>query len=204
MKSAFQRWPTLLLLWLSLGLSACGYNEFQSGNEAVKASWSEVLSQYQRRADLIPNLVQVVQGQADFEQGTLQAVVQARAKATALQASPELVNDAQAFQKFQQAQKDLSSSLSRLLVVSENYPTLRANQGFIDLQAQLEGTENRIAVARKRYIQAVQDYNVTVHSFPSNLTAMALGYKEKPNFSVESEAAIAKPPVVDFGSPAPK
>jgi LemA protein len=204
MKSAFQRWPTLLLLWLSLGLSACGYNEFQSGNEAVKASWSEVLSQYQRRADLIPNLVQVVQGQADFEQGTLQAVVQARAKATALQASSELVNDAQAFQKFQQAQKDLSSSLSRLLVVSENYPTLRANQGFIDLQAQLEGTENRIAVARKRYIQAVQDYNVTVHSFPSNLTAMALGYKEKPNFSVESEAAIAKPPVVDFGSPAPK
>ena len=194
----------MALLLTSLSLSGCGYNEFQRGNEAVKASWSEVLSQYQRRADLIPNLVNVVQGQADFEQGTLQAVVEARAKATAIQASPELVNDPQAFQKFQQAQKDLSGSLSRLLVVSENYPSLRANQGFIDLQAQLEGTENRIAVARNRYIKAVQDYNVTVHSFPSNLTAMALGYKEKPNFTVESEAAIAKPPAVNFGNPATK
>ena len=199
MKSAFHRWLTLTLLLTSLGLSGCGYNQFQSGNEQVKASWSEVLSQYQRRADLIPNLVNVVKGQADFEQGTLQAVVEARAKATSIQASPELVNDPQAFQKFQQAQKDLSGSLSRLLVVSENYPTLRANQGFIDLQAQLEGTENRIAVARNRYIKAVQDYNVTVHSFPSNLTAMALGYKEKPNFTVDNEAAIAKPPSVNFG-----
>ena len=199
MTSAFHRGITLLLMAASLALTGCGYNQFQSGNEQVKASWSEVLSQYQRRADLIPNLVNVVKGQADFEQGTLQAVVEARAKATAIQASPELVNDPQAFQKFQQAQKDLSGSLSRLLVVSENYPTLRANQGFIDLQAQLEGTENRIAVARNRYIKAVQDYNVTVHSFPSNLTAWALGYKEKPNFTVENEQAISKPPVVEFG-----
>ena len=203
MKTAFHRWLTLALLLASLSLSACGYNQFQSGNEQVKASWSEVLSQYQRRADLIPNLVNVVKGQADFEQGTLQAVVEARAKATSLQASPELVNDPQAFQRFQQAQKDLSGSLSRLLVVSENYPSLRANQGFIDLQAQLEGTENRIAVARNRYIKAVQDYNVTVHSFPSNLTAMALGYKEKPNFTVDNEAAIAKPPAVNFGPGTP-
>ncbi|PUE07266.1 hypothetical protein B9Z51_13545 [Limnohabitans sp. T6-5] len=187
----------------TLSLSGCGYNQFQSSNERVKASWSEVLSQYQRRADLIPNLVNVVKGQADFEQGTLKAVVEARSKATAIQASPELVNDPQAFQKFQQAQKDLSDSLSRLLVVSENYPALRANQGFIDLQAQLEGTENRIAVARNRYIQAVQNYNVTVHSFPSNLTAMVLGYKEKPNFSVENEQALAKPPEVHFGGSAP-
>ena len=203
MTPVFQRWAALLLLITTLSLSACGYNQFQSGNEQVKASWSEVLSQYQRRADLIPNLVNVVKGQADFEQGTLQAMVEARAKATSLQASPELVNDPQAFQKFQQAQKDLSGSLSRLLVVSENYPTLRANQGFIDLQAQLEGTENRIAVARNRYIKAVQDYNVTVHSFPSNLTAMALGYKEKPNFTVDNEAAIAKPPSVNFGPGTP-
>ncbi len=202
MTNVFQRWITLFLMTAALSLTGCGYNQFQSGNEQVKASWSEVLSQYQRRADLIPNLVNVVKGQADFEQSTLQAVVAARAKATGIQASPELVNDPQAFQKFQQAQKDLSGSLSRLLVVSENYPALRANQGFIDLQAQLEGTENRIAVARNRYIKAVQDYNVTVHSFPSNLTAMALGYKEKPNFSVENEQAMAQPPVVNFGKPA--
>ncbi len=203
MTHALHRWITLCLMALTLSLSACGYNQFQSGNEQVKASWSEVLSQYQRRADLIPNLVNVVKGQADFEQSTLQAVVEARSKATSLQASPELVNDPQAFQKFQQAQKDLSGSLSRLLVISENYPALRANQGFIDLQAQLEGTENRIAVARNRYIKAVQDYNVTVHSFPSNLTAMALGYKEKPNFTVENEAAIAQPPSVHFGPQTP-
>jgi LemA protein len=203
MSTAFHRWSALCLMAITLSLSACGYNQFQSGNEQVKASWSEVLSQYQRRADLIPNLVNVVKGQADFEQSTLQAVVEARSKATSIQASPELVNDPQAFQKFQQAQKDLSGSLSRLLVVSENYPALRANQGFIDLQAQLEGTENRIAVARNRYIKAVQDYNVTVHSFPSNLTAMALGYKDKPNFTVENEAAIAQPPSVHFGPPTP-
>jgi len=199
MTSVFHRWSALLLMAATLSLTGCGYNQFQSGNEQVKASWSEVLSQYQRRADLIPNLVNVVKGQANFEQSTLQAVVDARAKATAIQASPELVNDPQAFQKFQQAQKELSGSLSRLLVVAENYPTLLANQGFMALQAQLEGTENRIAVARNRYIKAVQDYNVTVHSFPSNLTAWALGYKEKPNFSVENEQAIAKPPSVNFG-----
>jgi len=207
MTSALHRWTARILLVACLtttwGLTGCGYNQFQSGNEQVKASWSEVLSQYQRRADLIPNLVRVVQGQADFEQGTLQAVVQARAQATAIQASPELVNDPQAFQKFQQAQTALSGSLSRLLVVSEKYPALRANQGFIDLQAQLEGTENRIAVARNRYIKAVQDYNVTVHSFPSNLTAWALGYKEKPNFSVENEQALAKPPTVNFNKGSP-
>ena len=203
MTATFQRWFSLFLIGTALVLSGCGYNEFQRGNEQIKASWSEVLSQYQRRADLIPNLVNVVKGQADFEQSTLQAVVEARSKATAIQATPELVNDPQAFQKFQQAQKELSGSLSRLLVVSENYPALRANQGFIDLQAQLEGTENRIAVARNRYIRAVQDYNVTVHSFPSNLTAWALGYKEKPNFSVENEQAIARPPTVDFGPATP-
>ena len=203
MTATFQRWLSLFLIGTALALSGCGYNEFQRGNEQIKASWSEVLSQYQRRADLIPNLVNVVKGQADFEQSTLQAVVEARSKATAIQATPELVNDPQAFQKFQQAQKELSGSLSRLLVVSENYPALRANQGFIDLQAQLEGTENRITVARNRYIRAVQDYNVTVHSFPSNLTAWALGYKEKPNFSVENEQAIARPPTVDFGPATP-
>jgi LemA protein len=195
-----RRW--FMAVGLTLGLTGCGYNQFQIGNEQVKASWSEVLSQYQRRADLIPNLVQVVKGNANFEQSTLQAVVEARAKATALQATPELVNNPQAFAKFQQAQKDLSASLSRLLVVSENYPTLRANQGFMDLQAQLEGTENRIAVARRRYIQAVQDYNVTVHTFPSNLTAWVLGYQEKPNFTVDNAQAIAQPPAVDF-RPAP-
>jgi LemA protein len=199
----------VLFLVLVLSLTGCGYNTFQAQNEQVKASWSEVLSQYQRRADLIPNLVNVVKGQADFEQTTLKEVVDARSKATAIQATPELINDPQAFQKFQQAQKDLSGSLSRLLVVSENYPALRANQGFIELQAQLEGTENRITVARNRYIKSVQEFNVTVHSFPSNLTAMAFGYKEKPNFSVENEQAISKPPSVNFDtkssapSPAP-
>jgi LemA protein len=203
MHSIFQRWIALLVMLTALSLTGCGYNQFQSGNEQVKASWSEVLSQYQRRADLVPNLVNIVKGQADFESSTLQAVVQARAKATAIQASPELVNNPQAFQKFQLAQNDLSGSLSRLLVVAERYPTLRANQGFIDLQAQLEGTENRIAVARNRYIKAVQDYNVTIHSFPSNLTAWVLGYQEKPNFSVDNEQAIAKPPVVNFEPAAP-
>ena len=201
MTHAIPRWRVLLMMIVSFSLSSCGYNQFQVGNEQVKASWSEVLSQYQRRADLIPNLVGVVKGQADFEKTTLQAVVDARAKATAIQASPELVNDPQAFQKFQQAQKELSGSLSRLLVVAENYPALRANQGFMELQAQLEGTENRITVARNRYIKAVQDYNITVHSFPSNLTAMALGYKEKPNFAVDNEQAISRPPSVNFGAP---
>jgi LemA protein len=200
MNTDIRRWGASILFALTLSLTGCGYNQFQSQNEQIKASWSEVINQFQRRADLIPNLVNVVKGQADFEQSTLLSVVEARSKATAIQVSPALVNDPQALQKYQQAQQNLSGALSRLLVVSENYPALRANQAFIDLQAQLEGTENRIAVARHRYIQAVQEYNVTVHSFPSNLTAMALGYKEKANFTVDNEQAIEKPPVVNFPS----
>ena len=181
-------------------LSGCGYNTFQTNEEQVKASWSEVLNQYQRRADLVPNLVNTVKGEAKFEQDTLTKVVEARAKATSIQATPELVNDPAAFQKFQQAQGELTGALSRLLAVSENYPTLRANQGFRDLQAQLEGTENRITVARNRYIKAVQDYNVTTRSFPSNLTALIFGYKEKANFTVENEKEAAKPPSVEFNN----
>jgi len=188
----------ILMFAAALSLGGCGYNTFQTTDEQIKASWSEVVNQYQRRADLVPNLVNTVKGEANFEQGTLTKVVEARSKATSIQATPELINDPQAFQKFQQAQSELSGALSRLLVVSENYPTLRANQGFRDLQAQLEGTENRITVARNRYIKSVQDYNVTVRSFPSNLTAMIFGYKEKPNFAVENEKEIAKPPAVDF------
>ena len=190
----------ILMTTAALSLTGCGYNSFQTTDEQIKASWSEVVNQYQRRADLVPNLVNTVKGEANFEQGTLIKVVEARAKATSIQATPELVNNPQAFQKFQQAQGELSGALSRLLVVTENYPTLRANQGFRDLQAQLEGTENRITVARNRYIKSVQDYNVTVRSFPSNLTAMAMGYKEKPNFAVDNEKEIAKPIAVDFGA----
>ncbi|SCK20651.1 LemA protein [Variovorax sp. HW608] len=190
---------TLITVVVALSLGGCGYNTLQSNDEQIKASWSEVVNQYQRRADLVPNLVNTVKGEANFEQSTLTKVVEARAKATSIQATPELINDPQAFQKFQSAQGELSSALSRLLVVSENYPTLRANEGFRDLQAQLEGTENRITVARNRYIKAVQEYNVTVRSFPSNLTAMAFGYSEKANFAVEDEKAIAQPPNVSFG-----
>lgn len=182
----------------ALLLSGCGYNTLQSTDEQIKASWSEVLNQYQRRADLVPNLVSTVKGEAKFEQDTLTKVVEARARATSIQATPELVNDPAAFQRFAQAQGQLSGALSRLLVVAENYPNLKANQAFRDLQAQLEGTENRITVARNRYIKAVQDYNVTVRSFPSNLTAMAFGFKEKANFTVENEKEIAKPPSVSF------
>ena len=182
----------------ALLLSGCGYNTLQSTDEQIKASWSEVLNQYQRRADLVPNLVSTVKGEAKFEQDTLTKVIEARARATSVQATPELVNDPAAFQRFAQAQGQLSGALSRLLVVAENYPNLKANQAFRDLQAQLEGTENRITVARNRYIKAVQDYNVTVRSFPSNLTAMAFGYKEKANFTVENEKEIAKPPTVSF------
>ncbi len=183
---------------LALGLTGCGYNTFQTNDEQVKASWSEVLNQYQRRADLVPNLVNTVKGEAKFEQDTLTKVVEARSKATSIQATPELVNDPAAFQKFQQAQGQLTGALSRLMVVSENYPNLKANQGFRDLSAQLEGTENRITVARNRYIASVQAYNVTVRSFPSNLTAMAMGYKEKATFAVENEKEISKPPTVSF------
>jgi LemA protein len=191
-----------LLALVALTLSGCGYNKFQSSEEQVKASWSEVVNQYQRRVDLVPNLVSTVKGEAKFEQDTLTKVIEARSKATSIQATPELINDPAAFQKFQAAQGELTGALSRLMAVSENYPSLRANQGFRDLASQLEGTENRIAVARNRYIQAVQDYNVTVRSFPSNLTAMAFGYKEKVNFSVDNEQEIAKPPSVVFDSAA--
>ncbi len=193
-----RKFLALLFTLTALVLSGCGYNTFQTTDEQVKASWSEVLNQYQRRADLVPNLVNTVKGEANFEQGTLTKVIEARSKATSIQATPELINDPAAFQKFQQAQGELTGALSRLMVVSENYPNLRANQGFRDLSAQLEGTENRIAVARNRYIKSVQDYNVTVRSFPSNLTAMVFGYKEKPSFAVENEREIAKPPSVVF------
>jgi LemA protein len=184
---------------LTVSLSGCGYNDFQRLDEQSKSAWAEVLNQYQRRADLVPNLVATVKGEASFEQDTLTKVVDARAKATAIQATPELVNNPEAFQKFQQAQGELSGALSRLLVVTENYPNLKANQGFQDLRVQLEGTENRITVARNRYIQSVQDYNIKVRSFPSNLTAMAMSYTPKPSFTVQNEAQISQPPVVDFG-----
>ena len=187
---------------LSLGLSGCGYNDFQRLDEQVKSGWSEVLNQYQRRSDLIPNIVATVKGEANFEQETLTKVVEARAKATSIQATPELVNNPEAFQKFQAAQGELSGALSRLLVVTENYPNLKANQGFQDLRVQLEGTENRITVARGRYVKAVQDYNVLARSFPSNLTAMVMGYQVKPNFAVQNEAQISLPPAVDFNKPA--
>ena len=182
-------------------LSGCGYNTLQSQDEQIKSAWSEVINQYQRRADLIPNLVNTVKGYAAQEQQVLLGVTQARAKVGSLQVTPELVNNPEAFAKFQAAQGELSGALSRLMVVAENYPQLKSDQNFRDLQAQLEGTENRITVARNRYIQAVQNYNVTVRSFPGNLTAMAFGYKPKPNFTVENEAAISKPPSVDFSGP---
>jgi len=184
---------------LTLSLTGCGYNDFQRLDEQNKSAWSEVLNQYQRRSDLIPNIVATVKGEANFEQDTLTKVVEARAKATSIQATPELVNNPEAFQKFQAAQGEVSSALSRLLVVTENYPNLKANQGFQDLRVQLEGTENRITVARNRYIQSVQDYNVLARSFPSNLTAMVFSYQPKPNFTVQNEAQISTPPTVDFG-----
>ena len=182
-------------------LSGCGYNSFQAQDEQVKSAWSEVLNQYQRRADLIPNLVNTVKGYATQEQTVLLGVTEARAKVGSIQATPELVNDPEAFAKFQAAQGQLTGALSRLMVVTENYPQLKSDQNFRDLQAQLEGTENRITVARNRYIQSVQNYNVSVRSFPNNVTAMMFGYKPKPNFAVENEAVIAKPPTVDFGGP---
>jgi LemA protein len=182
-------------------LSGCGYNALQQQDQQIKASWAEVLNQYQRRADLVPNLVNTVKGYANQERDVLIAVTNARAKVGSIQATPELINDPQAFQRFQAAQGELSGALSRLLVVAENYPQLKSDANFRDLQAQLEGTENRIAVARNRYIKAVQDYNVTVRSFPTNLTAMVFGHKERPQFTVENEREIAKPPTVDFGSP---
>jgi LemA protein len=196
-------WAGALALAAALGVSGCGYNDFQRLDEQVKAAWSEVLNQYQRRADLIPNIVNTVKGEAGFEQETLTKVVEARAKATSIQVTPETLNNPEAFNKFQQAQGELSSALSRLIAVSENYPNLKANQGFQDLRVQLEGTENRITVARNRYIKAVADYNVLARQFPTNLTAMLFSYSVKPSFTVENEAAISKPPTVDFNKPAP-
>ncbi|MBS0310679.1 MAG: LemA family protein [Proteobacteria bacterium] len=186
-----------------LALSGCGYNTLQSSDEEIKATWAEVLNQYQRRADLVPNLVNVVKGYAAHEKDVFISVTEARARVGSIQATPDLVNDEAAFQKFIAAQGELTGALSRLLLVAENYPQLKADGLFRDLQAQLEGTENRITVARNRYIAAVKTYNVTVRSFPSNLTAMMFGYKTKPTFTVENEKAIAVPPKVDFGSPAP-
>jgi LemA protein len=198
--TSFRRLRTLLpALGLALLLSGCGYNDFQRLDEQVKSGWAEVLNQYQRRADLIPNIVATVQGEADFEQETLTRVIEARSKATSIQATPELINDPAAFNQFQQAQGELSSALSRLMVVVEQYPNLKANQGFQDLRVSLEGTENRITVARNRYIQSVQDYNVLARSFPSNLTAMVFSYEVKPGFTVQNEAEISAPPKVEFG-----
>ena len=194
---------TLWLLLLS-GLSGCGYNTLQTADEQIKSSWAEVLNQYQRRADLVPNLVNVVKGYAAHEKEVLTRVTEARAKVGSVQATPELINDPAAFNKFQQAQGELSGALSRLLVVTENYPNLKANQGFQDLRVQLEGTENRITVARNRYIQTVQEYNVLARSFPSNLTAKVMGYEVKPGFTVQNEAQISAPPAVSFDKPASK
>lgn len=193
----------LISLLVTLSLSGCGYNAMQAQDEQIKASWAEVLNQYQRRADLVPNLVNVVKGYAAHERDVLTQVTEARAQVGAIKATPELVNDPAAFARFQQVQAQMSSALSRLLVVSENYPNLKADGAFRDLQAQLEGTENRITVARNRYIKAVQEYNVTVRSFPSNLTAMAFGYQTKPSFEVQDEKAISAAPKVDFNAPAP-
>lgn len=188
----------LLLVALTSVLGGCGYNTIQTRDEAVKAAWAEVLSQYQRRADLIPNIVATVKGETEFEQTTLQNVIEARARATAIQATPELINDPEAFARFTQAQGALTSALSRLLAVVENYPNLKANQAFQDLRAQLEGTENRVAIARNRYIKSVEEYNVFIRQLPQNITAMIFGYKQRPQFSVENEAQIQRPPTVDF------
>jgi LemA protein len=192
------RVTAICTLVVATQLAGCGYNAFQTQDEQVKAAWSEVVNQYQRRADLIPNLVETVKGFAQQERDVLLGVTEARSKVGSIRATPELINDPQAFQKFQAAQGELTSALSRLMVVVEMYPELKSDQNFRDLQAQLEGTENRITVARNRYIASVQEYNVTVRSFPSNLTAMMFGYKTKPNFTVENEAAISKPPAVSF------
>ena len=190
----------MLALASTLLLGGCGYNDFQKLDEQVKASWAEVLNQYQRRADLIPNIVATVKGEAAFEQDTLTKVIEARSRATSIQATPELVNDPAAFERFQQAQGQLTGALSRLMAVSERYPELKANRAFQDLRVQLEGTENRITVARNRYIKTVTDYNVLARSFPTNLTGKIFGYGPKPSFTVQNEAQISVPPTVDFGN----
>ena len=194
-----QKW--LIALLLASVLSGCGYNDLQVGDEEVKAGWAEVLNQYKRRADLVPNLVNVVKGYAAHEKDVLTEVTEARARIGALQASPELVNDEEAFKKFIAAQGQMTGAISRLLAVAENYPQLKADGMFRDLQAQLEGTENRITVARNRYIDSLKNYNVIVRSFPSNLTAMIFGYKIKPSFTVENEQTVSEPPKVDFAAP---
>ncbi|MEW9898492.1 LemA family protein [Chitinivorax sp. PXF-14] len=191
-----------LLLALTINLGGCGYNTLQANDEQIKSSWAEVLNQYQRRADLVPNLVNTVKGYASHEKEVLEQVTTARSRVGGIQATPELLNDPEAFARFQAAQGQLNGALSRLLVVSEQYPNLKADANFRDLQAQLEGTENRITVARNRYIKAVQEYNITVRSFPSNFTAMAFGFKVKPSFTVENEQAISTAPKVDFNAPA--
>ncbi len=196
MKNIFRKFLIILAVFT---LSACGYNQFQTKDEAVNAAWAEVLNQYQRRADLIPNLVNTVKGYTQHENATLLAVTQARAAATGFQITPEVLNNPEAFRQFQKLQGELSSALSRLMAVSENYPNLKADTSFRDLQAQLEGTENRITVARQRYIQAVADYNILVRSFPSNLTAKMFGYHVKPSFTVENEKAVSTAPSVNFG-----
>jgi len=188
------------VLTLAVALAGCGYNDFQSLDETTKSAWGEVLNQYQRRADLVPNIVESVKGEAKFEQETLTRVIEARAKATSVQVTPDTLSNPEAFNKFQQAQDELSSTLSRLLVVAEQYPSLQANQAFRDLRVTLEGTENRIAVARGRYIEAVQSYNVLARQFPTNLTAMLFGYDPKPSLTVANEAAISTAPKVDFGT----
>jgi LemA protein len=191
--------PAIVILSATLALSGCGYNDFQRLDEQTKSAWAEVLNQYQRRADLIPNLVETVKGETNFEQETLTRVIEARSRATAIQVSPETLNDPQAMERFQQAQGQLGGALSRLLAVSENYPNLKANQAFQDLRVQLEGTENRVTVARNRYIDSVQQYNVLARSFPTNLTAMIFSYSPKAGFTVVNEAEISTPPKVDFG-----
>jgi LemA protein len=196
MKNLFSKF---VLISLVLALTGCGYNTFQTLDEEAKASWSEVLNQYQRRADLVPNLVATVKGYAEHEEKVLTEVAEARSKVGSMQVTPEVLNDPEAFAKFQAAQGQLTSALSRLMAVAENYPNLKADQGFRDLQAQLEGTENRVTVARNRYIETIKEYNVAVRSFPQNLTAMMFGYKAKPTFTVENEKAISTAPKVEFG-----
>jgi LemA protein len=196
MKNLFFKFAIILL---TLTLTGCGYNKFQSLDEDAKASWSEVLNQYQRRADLVPNLVATVKGYAEHEEKVFTEVADARSKVGSMQVTPEVLNDPDAFAKFQAAQGQLTQALSHLMAVSENYPNLKADQGFRDLQAQLEGTENRVTVARNRYIETIKDYNVAIRSFPQNLTAMMFGYKTKPNFTVDNEKAISTAPAVNFG-----
>jgi LemA protein len=198
MKSFVQKALVVVVLAASTLLTGCGYNDFQRLDEQTKAAWSDVLNQYQRRADLIPNIVNTVKGEANFEQDTLTKVVEARAKATSMTVTPETLNNPEAFKKFQAVQGELSGALSRLMMVTENYPNLKANQGFKDLRVELEGTENRITVARDRYIKTIAEYNVLARSFPTNLTAMMFSYSTKPSFTVANEAQISAPPTVSF------